>query len=465
MARTLRPLGGPLRSWEGVRSDPHAPRNLVSERALIRRRWESPAIRRLRTALDAVEHTTKPYRYPRSTLFGICLVALLLRCHVRDAHRRVQSDPELRVLFGLPDLTPETERRLASARRREDISEDGFPSRTLVETFIHEWLPDHPELVRLLDREAYETTPGDALLRHDISSSRFVVDGSQLISIRRGRRGEQTDPGARLMGREGEAAELQRWKMTALLTDVPLVIDGEAITPYSETVYVREEMVPRLHERSERLRERARREGRTDIKGLHRAAALGDNAFANTPPWEALYDHGMYGAFEPPDFPARRVEGKRLVSYEVRGEATRRSVDLSVCNDGVHFCECEDDLPEGERTPMRQHAGSFGKTGEVYVVCERLGCPHRGRRLYIPFRQPDRILARGRREAGEVDYTRVNPLWRGDKKVAALNWLGPPGHRAVPPAALRAVLARHQGAPLGPPLRRRRRLPLLAHPR
>jgi hypothetical protein len=37
---------------------------------------------------------------------------------------------------------------------------------------------------------------------------------------------------------------------------------------------------------------------------------------------------------------------------------------------------------------------------------------------------PDRLLAKGRREAGEVDYTRVNPLWRGDEKVAAMNFLG-----------------------------------------
>lgn len=182
-------------------------------------------------------------------------------------------------------------------------------------------------------------------------------------------------------------------------------------------------MVPRLKARSDRWCEQACQQGRPDFRCLDRAIALGDNAFANTPLWEALYDHGMYGGFEPPEFPARVVDGRRLCSYKVPGEGDR-SVDLFACNDGVHFCECEEKTPEAERTPMTQHAGAFGKTGEVYVVCERFGCQHRGREVYVPFRKHDRELARGRREGGEVDYTRVNPLWRGDSRVPAMNWLG-----------------------------------------
>jgi hypothetical protein len=211
--------------------------------------------------------------------------------------------------------------------------------------------------------------------------------------------------------------------MSVVLTEVPFVVDGATVTPHSETVHAREETIPRLRERSERIRERAAREGKR-IDAYERTALSGDDAFANTPLYEALYDHGFYGAFEPPGFPERHIEGKRLVTYRRSRGGELRSVDLDACSDGVHFCECEAHKPQGERTPMEQRAGRFGKTGEVSVICRRPTCLHRGHHLYIPFRRPDKVMAGGRREAGPVDYTRVNPLWRGDRKVAVLNWRG-----------------------------------------
>lgn len=124
---------------------------------------------------------------------------------------------------------------------------------------------------------------------------------------------------------------------------------------------------------------------------------------------------------EPPEFPARIVEGRRRVSYEVRGQ--KRFNDLFACNDGVHFCECEAETDEKERTPMKQYAGTFGKTGEVSVLCEQLTCPHRKQLLYVPFASRQGVRQRTAR-AGEVDYRSVNPLWRGDSRVPAMNWLG-----------------------------------------
>lgn len=263
MARTQRPLSEPLRSWEGIRSDPHAPGNLLSEVELVRRRWESPTFLALRETMDAVKCTTKPYEYARSTLFGICLVSLLLRCHLRDAHRRVQSDPALRELFELPELTPETARRLAGAGRREHISEAGFPARTLIENFHNHWLPKHSELLDQLDTATYETLPLKAALRH---KAFFPV------------------------------------------------------TPDSETVYAREKMVPRLKARSDRMREQARAQGRADFRGLDRAVALGDDAFANTPLYEALYDNGKVA--QPPPAP-QALQARR--AREVR-EASRPTI-------------------------------------------------------------------------------------------------------------------------------------------
>lgn len=96
-------------------------------------------------------------------------------------------------------------------------------------------------------------------------------------------------------------------------------------------------------------------------------------------------------------------------------------VDLYACNDGTHYCECEGDKPEKERVLMRQLPGHLGK--EVFAVCDNRDCRAYGHQLYVPYRKADRELARGRREAGELDYTRVCALWRGDEKVTAINFL------------------------------------------
>lgn len=417
------PLKGEFRSFEGIRCDPHPRQNLFAERELFSRRWNHPSIRRLRAEMDRVEAKTRPFRYRRSTLFGFCLVALLFKLDLHSAHRRVQSDAALRHMLGLPSITPETERRLRRVRlRKEDLSETGFPTRQLVSEFVDNWLGEHDHLMDLLRHEAYDVVPGQSILTGGVQTSRLAIDGTKLQSPYKGKRGYLYDPGSRMMGRDGERGDNQRWKMTAMLLDVPFVVGSVIATPTSEITLVKEKLIPQLKERSDRLRAEALARCGKRIQGFHRAAIAGDRAFGKDPLYEVLYDHDFYGVFTPPSFPDRVVEGKRLCRY-TRG-SQQVLVELEACSDGTHYCECQLRHDEKDRIIMQQEAGQFGKDGYVKVFCTNITCQHREQRMYVPFREPDTIRANGLREAGPIDYTRVNPIWRGDNRSRAINFLG-----------------------------------------
>ena len=236
-------LKRPVRSYDGLaraffrRGDP------INEFEAIKYFWGTPAVRAVRKHLDAVP-TLKfgGYRYPRSALFGIVLVAHPFGVSLTEAHARVQASDALRQLFGFQPMSKETRRRRRKLSGQEAPREEEFPVRQTVSHYLNRWLEQSaPDVVALIAEETAKVAL-QAILDHDLDPTRVAVDGSSILSPNRSPRVNREDNGATFHGRQGEPARFGRQLMSIILTDVPFVLvsrsaDARASRPSWATSY------------------------------------------------------------------------------------------------------------------------------------------------------------------------------------------------------------------------------------
>ena len=171
------------------------------------------------------------------------------------------------------------------------------------------------------------------------------------------------------------------------------------------------------------MKEKATALGIAGFNGLDGLLIVGDAGFQNHRVLSKIYEHGFLGAFRMPKALTRTVVGSRQVSRKLADNKMLEAT-LDVCNDGVHFCDCDQSKHPHLRQPMKQFAGAFGKSPHVYVACENDTCDYFGQRFYIPFRKPDQKFAGGRIELGDIDYTAVSPISRYLKDIELAIWKG-----------------------------------------
>jgi hypothetical protein len=403
----------------------------ANEYQAIKYLWGTPAVRAIRKLLDAIP-TLKfgDYRYRRSALFGIVLVAHLLGISLTEAHARVQASDALRRLFGFEPMSKETRRLRCKLSGQEALREEEFPVRQTVSHFLNRWLQQSAiDIVALIAEETAKVAL-EAILDHDLDPTRLAVDGSSILSPNRSPRVNREDNGATFHGRQGEPARFGRQLMSIILTDVPFVLVSKISTRPGESPFMGEELLPELSERSNEL---VKLGGKRGLKhsGFCGAAVSGDLAFNNDPFIKRLYRERLHPAFDQPGWPHVELVGQRRLRQRGGPEVV---CDLGT--NGALYCACDRwtnaatrqphealiARPVKERTPMRQLRGRPGIN--IHVVCENSLCPHRGVAFYVALgRGPD--LERGHRLVdGEENYRHLTSLPRTDIRVAGISFKG-----------------------------------------
>jgi hypothetical protein len=429
--RLPRPLRQPVYGSEDAASAIFRGGDPTNELEAIKWYLQTPQLRAACDYVDSVA-TSKfgGYKYPRSALLRILVVADVLGIPLTKAHARVQGCKELRKLCGFEPMDKSTRRRQRELRGREPLLEDNFPARQTVSYFVNRWLAQSGcDLVELI-RSQTEIVAAQAILDHVLDTSRVAVDGSQVLSPNRSKRSKRADPGAEFHKRKGERATLRRLYVSVILTDVPLVLTSRVVSPQGESPFIGTTLLPELV-RVSKLVSSAAAERDVIHPGFRGAAVSGDLAFNNTPFIERLYRHELEPNFDTRGWPEQKLIGKRLLTLNDGVE-----VVCDLANDGTLYCDCdrwENSIsrsvgeplrprPLRHRNPMRQYRGRAGVN--VHVSCQNPLCPRAGKKFYVALgRAADQERA-GRLVPGPKDHTVITPLARADKRVAGIAFKG-----------------------------------------
>ena len=154
-------------------------------------------------------------------------------------------------------MNEETRRRQRKLHGPGALQENGFPVRQTISYFLNRWLEQSAaDVVALIAAETTKVAL-DAILAHDLDTTRVAVDGSSVLSPNRSPRAKREDTGAGFHGRQGEGSRYGRQLMSVTLTDVPFVVASRISTTPGEAPFMGDELLPELSRRSVELGELA----------------------------------------------------------------------------------------------------------------------------------------------------------------------------------------------------------------
>jgi hypothetical protein len=436
----------PLYRIEGLLANPVKRGDLDSEYDYLEYVWTQEKMQQLKEALDAEKAgRDTDYKWKRSSLLFVIVVALVLGTTVSEAHRRVRTDARLRRLGGFPPRPPRRERRKFNG----DETDPNFPSHGMIDDLVVRWaggrkkahaqasnpvLEGRPEtiserglsLLAFMEKLAQEVA-FDGILEYDLDCSRLVTDQSVVLSGHRRPNPYRNDEGAEMFKTRHEVNdEKAQAKLGRMLANGALVGSGFLITSDitkhqeggGEPGALKNVVLPGLAEASRRLVEYAQQRGYEGHKGFHGAVVCGDAAFNNHPCIEATFNHGFLAAYNVGGDDVKKLRGTRKLAARrtrTRADGTveveKKDKIVSLRNDGALLCQCPGSTAKKYPPMARKIIERYRKA--------RVHCPECGWTYFTTPRNQD-VVRGGRRKEGGINLRFDITLPRWDERVVAM---------------------------------------------
>jgi hypothetical protein len=370
-ARTFKPY-----RTEGLFRDPINRGDSKSENGLILKILRDPSVREIMKQADQMQADEgRPWKYQRSSLIAIHFIRVILRLNLREARRRVQTDPQLRAACGFGPISERAEAQRIDPKQRE-IREDDFPSRTEIRDLNTRWLAygGRTELLGVIEHQAHVVVPYRTVRTFDGQRQIVVADVTRAASGLK-RPGRKRVDGTARRFRRGEHEEFlyHRQKATILLPDLGLVIAGVLRGPESEHERARE-LAEKLTIRSAQFASMDADAG-LEPRGLKGAAVGGDTVFSARSFVDDLERGGLFSC-------ASVKGGIRTHVGLTTLSSDNGTTTVDYCNDGTVLCSCSRDTSVStlKRRSMKQTSHQWDATRRgVVLSCTNPICPQYGR--------------------------------------------------------------------------------------
>lgn len=414
--------------------------DLDSEYDWVEYLWTHPKMQVLKVWLDAEKsRSAADYKWKRSSLFFVIVVALALGKNLTDAYNRVRTDGRLRRLGGFEPRLPRRERRALGGTEYDPT----FPTRQSVDDFVNRWVgdskkaaaevvvPESPadparlsdrgaQLLALLEKLAQEIA-FEAILTYGLDTSRIATDGSIVLSAHRRPNPFRDDVGAEFFTKsEDDGAQFGRMHHGAILMGAPFLLASRIVKHEDggEPGALKKVVLPQLVEVSRRLTEFAADHG-IEHKGLAGAALVADGAFHNHPCIEATSNAGFLAVFNVGGDDLDKTWERKLPWKKLDAEGNvvatgENVVDLRA--DGALLCGCSTSRRQAVREPMERKVHERYRSATVH-------CEFCARTYFTTPRARDKKLRTGR-EQGDIDLRFDVTVPRWDRRFTALCFKG-----------------------------------------